>query len=61
MAKIKVAFMKEVLKLLSLELITFSKMVELINEEAGNKDICIHKQSECPFTENIRNLTKYPK
>lgn len=61
MARIKEAFIKGVLKQYSLEQISFSKMVELINEEAENKDICIHKQSECPFTETIRNLTKYSK
>ena len=58
MAKIKVAFMKEVLKQYSLEQISFSRMVELINEEAENKDVCIHKQSKCPFTSNIRNIIK---
>lgn len=58
MAKIKVAFMKEVLKQLSLEQISFSRMVELINEEAENKDVCIHKQSECPFTNNIRKILR---
>lgn len=60
MARIKVSFMKDVLKRLSLEQISFSKMVELINEEAGNKDIYIYKQSECPFTENIINEVTNP-
>jgi hypothetical protein len=56
MAKIKVSFLKGVLKQYTLEQITFSKMVELINEEAENKDVCIHKPSECPFASNISKI-----
>jgi hypothetical protein len=53
MARIKEAFVKEVLKQHSLEQISFGRMVELINEEAERRptadELGIFNRKECPF------------
>ena len=53
MTKIKEAFVKEVMRQYVNEQISFSRMVEMLNEEA-NRDITaqeagVFSQQECPF------------
>lgn len=53
MARIREAFMKDVFKQYTLEEISFSKMVELLNTEARRKEVtnCVHKEAVMDYVD----------